>query len=58
MSILTKDYEISVWEDRWEEGSLTEKKVCTIGSNSMTSQCRAIEPVLTRNVNGTKKNSF
>jgi hypothetical protein len=58
MSILTKDYEISVWEDRWENGDLVEKKVCTIGSNSMTSQSRAIEPVLTRNVNGTKKLSF
>lgn len=58
MSILTKDYEISVWEDRWEDGYLVEKKVCTIGSNSMTSQSRAIDPVLTRNVNGTKKLSF
>ena len=30
MSILTKDYEISVWEDRWENNGLVEKKVCTI----------------------------
>ena len=58
MSILTKDYEISVWEDRWGDDGLVEKKVCTIGSNSMTSQSRAIDPVLTRNVNGTKKLSF
>ena len=60
MSILNKNYEISVWEDRWDSSTSTfkEKRVCTIGSNKMTSQCRVLEPNLVRNVNGTKTLSF
>lgn len=58
MSILVKPYEISVWEDVLVDGQLTEKRLAIIGSDKMAAQCRAIEPTLTRNVNGTKKFSF
>ena len=60
MSILVKPYEISVWEDRWDsgQGKFVEIRLGVIGSDKMTAQCRAIEPNLVRNVNGTKKFSF
>ena len=60
MSILKKPYEISVWDDVWdtEQGKFVEKRLGVIGSDKMLSQSRAIEPQLTRNVNGTKKFSF
>lgn len=61
-------YEISLWEDRLvpqtgEGQSIVpehyeEEKVCIIGSDTMTSQARAIEPKLVRNVNGTNKLTF
>ena len=57
MSNLVKPYEISVWDDVWE-GKFIEKKLLVIGTDEMTSLNRALEPVLTRNVNGTKKFSF
>lgn len=61
-------YEISLWEDRLvpqtREGQsivpehYEEEKVCIIGSDTMTSQARALEPKLVRNVNGTNKLTF
>lgn len=61
-------YEISLWEDRLVpqtgEGQSTvpehyeEEKVCIIGSDTMISQARALEPKLVRNVNGTNKLTF
>lgn len=61
-------YEISLWEDRLvpqtgEGQSIVpehyeEEKVCIIGSDIMTSQARALEPKLVRNVNGTNKLTF
>lgn len=61
-------YEISLWEDRLvpqtgEGQSIVpehyeEEKVCIIGSDTMTSQARALEPKLIRNVNGTNKLTF
>lgn len=61
-------YEISLWEDRLvpqtgEGQSIVpehyeEEKVCIIGSDTMTSQARALEPKLMRNVNGTNKLTF
>ena len=61
-------YEISLWEDRLApqtgEGQsivsehYEEEKVCIIGSDTMTSQARALEPKLVRNVNGTNKLTF
>lgn len=61
-------YEISLWEDRLvpqtgEGQSIVpehyeEEKVCIIGSDTMTSQARALEPKLVRNVNGTNKLTF
>lgn len=61
-------YEISLWEDRLvpqtgEGQSIVpehyeEEKVCIIGSDTMTSQARSLEPKLVRNVNGTNKLTF
>lgn len=61
-------YEISLWEDRLvpqtgEGQSIVpehyeEEKVCIIGSDTTTSQARALEPKLVRNVNGTNKLTF
>ena len=61
-------YEISLWEDKLVpqtgEGQnivpehYEEEKVCIIGSDTMTSQARALEPKLVRNVNGTNKLTF
>jgi hypothetical protein len=60
MSILKKPYEISVWEDEWDSvsGKFVEKRLGIIGSDKMAAQCRAIEPNLSRNINGVKKFSF
>ena len=58
MSILTKPYKLSVWRDTLVNGSLQEEQICVIGSDSMTSQCAALEPTFVRNVNGQKKLSF
>jgi hypothetical protein len=58
MGILKKHYELSLWGDVFEEGKYVEKKIAIIGSTSMKSQSRAIEPELTKNVNGTKKLTF
>jgi hypothetical protein len=58
MGVLKKHYELSLWDDVFEEGKYVEKKIAIIGSTSMKSQSRAIEPELTKNVNGTKKLTF
>ena len=60
MSILKKPYEISVWEDKWDavQGKFVEHRLGIIGTHLMTSQNRAHEPKLSRNINGTKKFSF
>ena len=59
MSYLTKDYEISVWEDEWSSTTgFTEKKLAVIGSNTMTSQARVFSPQLVKNTNGTKTLTF
>lgn len=58
MSILVKPYEISVWDDVWENDGFVEKRLGVIGSNEMIAQCRVMEPNLVRNVNGVKKLTF
>ena len=60
MSILVKPYEISVWKDVWnsEKGKFIEERIGIIGTNTMESQCQAIDPKLDRNINGTKKLTF
>jgi hypothetical protein len=56
---MAKDsYEISLWHDIFVAangnipGHYEEEKIAIIGSDKMTSQCRAIEPKLICNVNG------
>lgn len=57
-------YEISVWEDYFvpasgsTESHYEERKLCIIGSNTMTDGSRALEPNLVLNVNGTHTLSF
>jgi len=60
---MAKDkYEISLWDDIFVSasgdvpGHYEEQKIAVIGSNTMTTYCRAIEPKFTRNING--KNTF
>ena len=60
MSNLIKPYTISVWDDVWDEDtkSFKERKYAIIGSDTMQSQNAVIDPILSRNVNGTKKLTF
>lgn len=60
MSILRKPYEISIWDDIWDvtQQKFVENRYAVIGSNTMQSQNRVLEPNLVRNVNGTKKLTF
>jgi hypothetical protein len=58
MSILNSSYEISVWLDKLVGGTFQEERICVIGSDTMLFDGRAIEPRLTRNINGEKKFSF
>lgn len=57
-------YEISLWDDYLVVASgdipahYEEKKLVVIGSDSMTSPCRAEEPKLVQNINGTNTLSF
>ena len=63
-------YEISLWEDILKEeikdgngevltpAHYEEEKICVIGSSSMTSPSRAVEPRLVQNVNGTNTLTF
>lgn len=60
MGNLSKPYTISIWDEVWKEseGKFVEERFAIIGANTMQSQNRALEPTLTRNVNGSKKFSF
>lgn len=56
-------YEISLWEDFLDVTSagvefLNERKLCTIGSDDMETQTRALEPKMVSNVNGTNTFTF
>ena len=56
-------YEISLWEDFPDVTSngtpfLNEQKLCVIGSNTMQSQVRALEPKMVTNINGTNTFTF
>ena len=60
MGNLSKPYTISIWDEVWNEseGKFVEERFAIIGANTMQSQNRALEPTLTRNVNGSTKFSF
>ena len=57
-------YEISLWEDYLVPASATvpahyeERKLGIIGSDSITAPCRAFEPKLVENINGTHTLTF
>jgi hypothetical protein len=52
MSISRKTYELSLWSG---DGSV---RICTIGSNTMQSYDRALEPKLVCNINGENSLTF
>jgi hypothetical protein len=52
MSNLIKPYTIAVYIDELKDGIFSEKRVCIIGSDTMNTPGRALEPQLARNVNG------
>ena len=62
----SEKYEISLWEDVLIPQDLEneipsyyrEQKIGIIGSNTMTTNCRAYEPQLIENVNGTNTLRF
>lgn len=56
--MLIKPYEISIWQDKYVNNNLTENKIAIIGSNTMTSQCRAMNPELKQKTNGETSLSF
>lgn len=58
MSKLISNYEISVWEDYFQDGKFIEKKICVIGSDEMDYQGRAIEASFIKKANGEKKLTF
>lgn len=58
MSILKRNYEISIWDDVLIGENFQEVRWGVIGSDKMLSQSRAINPKLGRNVNGSKTFSF
>lgn len=51
-------YKISIWEDVDNGSTLLEQKIAEIGSDTMTAQHRALDPVLTENANGTHTLTF
>lgn len=56
-------YEISLWEDYPDTTSsgvpfLNERKLCVIGSDTMNTQIRAVEPKMVENINGTHTFTF
>ena len=53
-------YEISLWEDYQDDNDTyySERKIAVIGSNDMTSPCRAYNPKLVQNINGTNTFTF
>lgn len=57
-------YEISLWEDYMVDANgnipahFEERKVVVIGSDTMTAACRAYEPKLVENINGTNTFTF
>lgn len=62
---MAKDkYEISIWQDRHVPAQddipahYEEEKIAVIGSDTMTATCRAYEPVLTENINGSNTFTF
>ena len=62
---MAKDrYEISLWEDFEVPAAgnipayYDERKVAVIGSDTMTAPCRALEPKLVENINGTNTFTF
>ena len=60
MAAIQEPYEISVWEDKYNQSiqKYEEHKVAIIGTDTFKAQCSALEPVLTKNINGTSTFTF
>ena len=59
-TVMLDSYEVSVWNDVYDNTThrFTEEKIAVIGSNTMTTQFRVLDPTLTENTNGTKTLTF
>lgn len=53
-------YEISIWDDYLDStsGYYKDKKIAIIGSDTMTTNCRAYDAKLVQNINGTNTFTF
>ena len=58
MSILKKEYELSVWNEELIDGIKKESRGTTIGASGMTHLGRATTPKLVRSVKGTNTLTF
>lgn len=59
MSILKTDYEISVWDYLLSDNNqFEEKRIAIIGSSSMTSQYRVLNPQIKKGINGVNEFTF
>lgn len=60
MAAIQEPYEISIWEDKYNQSiqKYEEHKVAIIGTDTFKAQCSALEPVLTKNINGTSIFTF
>lgn len=56
--MLKDKYEISIWRDVASTSRFIEEKIAVIGSDTLTSPYRAIEPELVENINGTNTLTF
>ena len=56
--MLKDKYEISIWRDVAGTSRFVEEKIAIIGSDTLTSPYRAIEPELVENINGTNTLTF
>ena len=56
--LLTKPYEISVWEDKLTQDGFIENKLAVIGSNTMTGLNRVYNPVFNKKANGERTLTF
>ena len=53
MELIKRPYELSIWEFTPGEEKTSETQLAIIGTNTMSSPMRAMEPIFIKNVNGT-----
>ena len=58
MNLKVDNYELAIYKSVWDTNKFISKKFLIIGSNKMTQQSRALQPVLKSNINGTHELTF